>query len=505
MLSLVRSTASAPCPAPFNMAAYVLDAGLARPERSALQILRPTGAERWSHARLRAAVLGAARRMHDRGLAPGTRVLLRLGNGPAFPVAFLGAVAAGLVPVPTSALLTEPEVALIAAETRPGLVLADPGIALPPDGAAPVLSGADLLTAEAGPALEPVPGDPGRPAYIVYTSGSSGRPRAVVHAHRAVWARRMMWQGWYGLGPDDRLLHAGSFNWTYTMGTGLMDPWAAGATALIPAPGLDPAALPLLLKRFDATIFAASPGIYRKILKSNDRLDLPRLRHGLSAGESLPETLRAAWQAATGRPVFEALGMTECSTFISAAPGRPAPPGAIGWPQPGRSVAVLGPDGAPVPRGAPGILAVHRDDPGLFLGYLDAPDETAARFSGAWFLTGDMVTMAGDGAIAYLGRGDDMMNAGGIRVSPLEVEAAMAACPGAGDVAAVEVEVKPGVRVIGLAHTGPADAATLAAHAETCLARYKQPRLYRSLPALPQTATGKTDRRAVRRDWEAGS
>jgi len=503
MLSVVHGPPPAPCPAPFNLAAHVLAAGTARPDRSALQILRPTGAERWSHARLRAAVLGAARMMRDRGLAPGDRVLLRLGNGPAFPVAFLGAVAADLVPVPTSALLTEPEVALIAAETRPGLVLADPGIALPPDSAAAVVAGAEVLAAQDGPALDPVPGDPDRPAYIVYTSGSSGRPRAVVHAHRAVWARRMMWQGWYGLGPEDRLLHAGSFNWTYTMGTGLMDPWAAGATALIPAPGLDPAALPLLLRRFDATIFASSPGIYRRILRQHDRLDLPRLRHGLSAGESLPGTLRAAWQAATGRAVYEALGMTECSTFVSAAPGRPAPPGAIGWPQPGRSVAVLGPDGAPVPRGAPGILAVHRDDPGLFLGYLGAPEETAARYSGAWFVTGDTVTMAEDGAIAYLGRDDDMMNAGGIRVSPLEIEAAMAACPGAGEVAAVEVEVRPGVRVIGLAHTGPAQQPALAAHAETCLARYKQPRLYRPLPALPQTATGKIDRRALRKTWEA--
>ncbi len=77
-------------------------------------------------------------------------------------------------------------------------------------------------------------------ATIIYTSGTSGKPSAVMHAHRAIWARRMMFDGWYGLSETDRLLHAGAFNWTFTLGTGLLDPWAAGATALIPAPGTDP-------------------------------------------------------------------------------------------------------------------------------------------------------------------------------------------------------------------------------------------------------------------------
>lgn len=505
MLSLTDPPPPPPCPAPFNLAAYVLAAGEAAPGKIALQIVKPTGAERWSHARLRAAVLGAATLLRERGLEPGDRVLLRLGNGVEFPIAFLGAIAAGLVPVPTSAQLTAPEVAGIAAEIGPALIVADPGVALPPDAACRVLPGAELLAAERLAALPPEAGDPDRLAYIVYTSGSSGRPRAVLHAHRAVWARRMMWSGWYGLTAEDRLLHAGAFNWTYTLGTGLMDPWAAGATALIPAAGVEPEALPLLMRRFDATIFAAAPGVYRKLLKHHAKLDLPRLRHGLSAGEKLSATTRADWEAATGTPVFEALGMTECSTFVSACPGRPAPDGATGWPQPGRRVAVLGPDGAPVPRGEAGVLAVHRSDPGLFLGYLGQPEETAARFAGDWFLTGDTVAMAEDGAIAYLGRDDDMLNAGGYRVSPLEVEAAMAACPGAGEVAAVEVAVKDGVTLIGLAHTGPATAADLAAHAATCLARYKQPRLYRALAALPHTRTGKVDRRAVRKDWEAQS
>ncbi len=145
-------------------------------------------------------------------------------------------------------------------------------------------------------------------------------------------------------------------------------------------------------------------------------------------------------------------------------------------------------------------LAVHRSDPGLFLGYLGADGETEARFSGDWFLTGDMVSMADDGAITYLGRDDDMMNAGGYRVSPLEVEAAMA--PLAGDCAAVQVPLKPDVTVIALFHTARVAEPALQARAQSMLARYKQPRLYIHRKVLPHGANGKINRRALREDWD---
>jgi acyl-coenzyme A synthetase/AMP-(fatty) acid ligase len=490
-----------PCPAPFNLAAHALAAADVTPDKVALVIAGPHGAERWSHARLAAAVRGTGGAFLGLGLKPGDRVLIRLGNTVDFPIVFLGAIAAGLVPVPTSAQLTPGEVERIAAETAPALIAAAPGVALPPAPACPVLNPAELAAARDHAPCDWAMGDPDRLAYLVYTSGTSGQPRAVAHAHRALWARGMMRAGWYGLTSADRVMHAGSFNWTYTLGTGLLDPWSAGATAVIPAPGVTPDLLPLLMKRHDATIFAAAPGIYRQMLRAPFP-PLPRLRHGLSAGETLACATRAAWEAATGTQLHEALGMTECSTFVSGSPARPAPPGAIGYPQDGRLVAVLGSDGAPVPRGQPGTLAVHRTDPGLFLGYWGQPDETAARFRGDWFLTGDIVAMAEDGAVTHLGRDDDMMNAGGYRVAPGEVEAAMATFPGLGPCAAAEVAVKPGVTVIALFHEGEADPEALAAHAAAHLARYKQPRLFVRLDALPRGANGKILRRPLRA-WKA--
>jgi len=494
-----------PCPAPFNLAAHVLAAGRHRPDKVALAVIGPSGAERWSYARLEEAVRGTAAGLLAHGLAPGDRVLMRLGNTVEFPLAYLGAIAAGLVPVPTSSQLTAPEVAGVIATTAPRLILRGDGIACPDDTGLPMLDEAALLAMRDLPPADWHMGDPDRLAYIVYTSGTSGTPRAVMHAHRAIIAREMMHAGWYGLTESDRLCHAGAFNWTFTLGTGLLDPWRAGATALIPAPDVTPAQLPLLLKRHDATLFAAAPGVYRKVLAAGPLPPLPRLRHGLAAGEKLSDTIRTRWQEATGTAIHEAYGMSECSTFISASPGRPAPPGTLGRPQKGRRVAIIGDDGAPVADGAEGTIAIRRDDPGLMLGYMGAPQATAEKFAGEWFLTGDRGAMDATGAITYLGRADDMMNAGGYRVSPIEVEAALAAHPGIAEAAVTDIEVKEDARLVMAFYTGPEplEPAGLDAHCRTRLAAYKCPRGFFHVESLPTGANGKLLRRALRPIYEA--
>ncbi|HMM09286.1 MAG TPA: class I adenylate-forming enzyme family protein [Paracoccus solventivorans] len=487
---------------PFNLAEHVLTAGLATPDRLALAVISPARADRWSHARLRAAVLGAATGLRERGLRPCDRVLLRIGNEPAFPVAYLACIAAGIVPVPTSAMLTEAEITRISSDIRPALVIAGAGVPLPADDT-PRLSAVELAAMASLPPADFQRGDPERLAYIVYTSGTSGRPRAVMHAHRAILARAMMFEGWYGLRASDRLLHAGAFNWTFTLGTGLMDPWTLGATALIPAEGTVIEQIPLLARRHGASIIAAAPGVFRRMLRA-EWAPLPELRHALAAGERLDPELRRAWQARTGTDLHEAMGMSECSTFLSGSPDRPAPEGSAGYPQPGRRVAILSPEGQPLPAGEPGVLAVHRSDPGLFLGYLDQPGETAARFQGEWFLTGDLAVAAADGAISTLGRADDMMNAGGYRIAPAEVEDALAPVSGAGDVAVTELPVASGASIIAAFWTGPATVDDLREAAEASLARYKQPREYIRIDALPRTPTGKINRRALRQAHRPG-
>lgn len=487
-------------PASFNMAAHVLARAGDDPGKTALAIVGRDAVDHWTYRDLTRAIRGAATGLLHAGLKDGDLVLLRLGNTPDFPVAFLACITAGLVPVPTSAQLTTAEVTALAKTLCPSAIIAGDGITMP-DSAYSVITSQTLAGFATLPAADFVMGDPSRPAYIVFTSGTSGRPRGVVHAHRAILARQMMFDGWYGLTAQDRVLHAGAFNWTYTLGTGLMDPWTCGATALIPRQGVTPAELPALLRDYQASIFAAAPGIYRQILKHHTK-PVSTLRHGLSAGEKLPETTRTAWEAATRTPIFEAYGMSECSTFISGSPARPAAPATLGRPQTGRHVALLGPDGTAATTGQ---IAVHRSDLGLMLHYLDAPEDTAARFVGDWFLTGDMGRQTPSGDIAYEGRVDDMMNAGGYRVSPIEVEHALALHPHIQDAAAVEVRVKSDASVIAAFYTSAdvIDDAELVDHCAHHLAKYKTPRIFTRLDTLPRGANNKLLRRVLKTRWEA--
>ncbi len=493
----------APCPSPFNMAAHTFAAGRATPGKIALETLAAPGRVegRWTHGALRAAVARAAGGLAARGVRRGDRVLLRLGHTADFPILFFALNGIGAIPVPVSTLLTPGETAAIVMDLAPALIIAGAGVAPPPGDLAPVLGPSEIAALDAAAPHPFVETDPDDPAFIVYTSGTTGGPKGVVHAQRAAWARRMMWDGWYGLTAEDRVLHAGAFNWTFTLGAGLTDPWAVGATALIHVGAQQRDVWPALARAHKATIFAAAPGVYRQMLDAGEAAlseGFAGLRHGLSAGEALAEGVRRRWCAATGKPILEALGMSEVSTYVSASP---AVPNCI-RPQAGRRVAILESGTArPAMRGDAGDLAVSRGDPGLMLGYWRRDAETRAAMREDWFLTGDRARMEADGAIVHLGRSDDLLNAGGYRVSPAEIEAALLAREDILDAAAVESEVRPGVTVIAAFYV-PRDGAIaeteLAAHCARLLARYKQPRIFRPVEILPRSANGKLLRRKLK-------
>lgn len=490
MLSEIDTRPFPTAPPAFNLAGHVLSRA-ADLQKPALTLLHPERDETLTYAELLRLTQGCATALVALGLTPGDRILLRLGNTLAFPILYLGAIWAGLVPVPTSAALTKGEITRLAALVGPKLIAAEPGIPLPAH-PAPLLA-PDLSRWSNLPPADLHMGDPDREAYVIFTSGTSGMPMAVSHAHRAILARQAMHQHWEGLSEQDRLLHAGALNWTYTLGTGLLDPWTCGATALIPAAGTPPTALPALMARAGASILAAAPGVCRQLLRAK-LPPLPTLRHGLSAGESLPHALRSEWRSRTGTDIHEALGMSECSTYLSGSPSRPAPPGTAGYPQPGRHIVLLDEDGHLVPRGEPGELAVSTADPGLMRQYLGHHPP-----QGAWFRTGDAAIMAADGAITHLGRKDDLLNAGGFRVSPSEIEAAFHDLPGLSACAATQLEPAPGTTILALFYeaTCAIDETLLRQCAEKALARWKQPRHYQRLATLPRTATGKLMRKAL--------
>ncbi|HYO85616.1 MAG TPA: AMP-binding protein [Dermatophilaceae bacterium] len=510
-----------PPPPRFNMAAYCLGLrpGAPRdPDRVGLVVVSDahapaTAAQRWTYAELDDSVRAAAAGLLALGLQPGERVMLRLGNSAAYPLLFFGAVAAGLVAVPTSAQLTAEEALLLLADSgaRAVVMSDDLGIEVP-DGV--MRLGPERLAAWQGGADRAGYSDTDAedPAFLVYTSGTTGRPKGVLHAHRSAWGRRPMYQGWYGIGPDDVMLHAGALNWTYTLGVGLTDPWATGATGVVYNGGKDPTVWPVLMQAHRASLFAAVPGVFRQLLRYTDvaEYDLSALRHGLVAGEALSPTLYRHWRQATGTELYEALGMSECSTFVSSSPSVPVRPGCPGRPQPGRCVVVLPADGdaaaatTPLPAGASGALAVHRTDPGLMLGYWNRPQEEGEVFRGEWFVGGDLAHLDEDGYVHFHGRADDVMNAMGYRVSPLEVEAVLAKHPLVADVAVAELPIREGVSVVAAFVVVPDpddpdcfDAAALMAHAAEHLAGYKRPREIIFVDALPRTANGKVRRREL--------
>ncbi len=501
-------------PTKFNMARHCLAAAAqATPDKPALIVISDTEtakpSETWSFSELEDAVLRVAAALTDSGFKPGDHVLIRLDNSSTYPILYFGAIAAGLVAIAASSQLTAGEASFLINDSEARVVAL--ATHLPrgdiPAGVA-VLGEARVREMMRHPRRANYADTDGEdPAYIIYTSGTTATPKGVVHAHRVAKGRVPTYEGWYGIIRDDRMLHAGAFNWTYTLGTGLIDPWANGATSIIFTGAKSPDVwLPLIVKT-GATLFAAVPSLFRQILKYAPSGPLPvgKLRHGLIAGEAPPESLFSDWKARTGTRLYEALGMSEISTYLSTAPGMLRKPGSPGKPQPGRRIAILTVEGGtdPLPPGQEGLLAVHRSDPGLMLGYWKRPDEEEQVYRGEWFIGGDIAVMDEDGYVFHQGRSNDVMKALGYRVSPLEVETALALHPSVAEVACTEVKVRSDVAVIGafIVPRDPArfDAGAIKAFAAEKLAAYKCPREVVAVEALPRTANGKVKRSDLQR------
>jgi acyl-coenzyme A synthetase/AMP-(fatty) acid ligase len=495
---------------PFNLARFCLAENAAR-RAGKTGLLVASGDDAapvsMTFGELGRAVLGLAGGVDGLGLDPGSRVVIRMGNEPDTILAFFAVIAAGHVAVPTSMMLTPDEARFLVSDAdAAAVILGRESAGETGYGGARIIDPSTFAGLKAAtPRADFAATSAEDPAYLVYTSGTTGRPKGVLHAHRVALGRAPMREDWLGLSEDDVVLHAGAFNWTYTLGVGVLDPWSCGATAALASGVSDPADWPRLIQRLDATIFAAVPGVYRQILKRGwaEGTRLPSLRHGLAAGEALPVALLDEWRAKTGLEIYEAFGMSEVSTFVSSSPTTPTRPGSPGRPQRGRRIAALPvEDGeTPVRAGETGLLAVHRSDPGLMRGYWRRPEEDEAAFRGEWFVSGDLVSFDEDGYLWHHGRADDVMNALGYRVSPAEVEAALSDHPIVADVGAAEWRVREDLSVIAafvvLKDGAAPDEAALAVVCAEKLASYKRPKVFHFVDRLPRSANGKLQRKRL--------
>lgn len=499
-----------PVAARFNIARYCLEANARlRPHKTAMILVGEAGETRMSFAEADLAVRRLAAGLLTLNLPPRSRIMIRMANDADYALTYFATIAAGHVALPSSAQLTAHEAEFLLGNSGAAAVAASAELASDlklPDGVLLLDPAMLARLKESAPLEDYADTAADDPAYLVYTSGTTGKPKGVLHAQRAAWGRRPMHQGWLGLQESDVLLHAGAFNWTYTLGVGLVDPWAVGATTVLYNGPRDVGIWPKLIERHRATIFAAVPTLYRQILKYGDvkQYDLSSLRHGCTAGEALQPALLAEWQELMQKPLYEALGMSEISTYISTGPGMAIKPGSPGKPQPGRRVAILPAEGEgtePLPKGEIGLLAVHRSEPSLMLGYWHRPEEEAQVYRGDWFLGGDLASLDADGYLWHHGRNDDVMNAMGYRVSPAEVESALAEHPMVQEIAVTELRVRADVSVVA-AFIVPREGARpniqeLDAFAHERLAAYKCPREWRFIDTLPRTANGKVQRKRL--------
>jgi acetyl-CoA synthetase len=517
-------------PAHFNIGAACTDAHLGTPIAQHAAVIIDDdhgGVRQMNFAELAEQSSRFAQVLRHFGVQVGDRVLIRLSNCIDYPVVFLGAMKRGAVPVPTSMLLTAEEVLYLAQDSGATTLVTDDATWSVLRGDATRLAGLShvLLAGPSAPARdgrplvhsldvelkaiqrceEPHPTRPDDPAYLVYTSGTTGYPKGVLHGHRALLGRQPSSEYWFDFQETgDRVLHSGKFNWTYVLGTGLMDPLYRGHTAILHEGGNEADVWPMLIAKHAATIFIGVPTLYRHILQRTGcgRADVPTLRHCMSAGEQLSDEVLAAWRQRFGLDIYEGLGMTECSYYMCETTRRPIRPGSAGFIQPGHDIKLLDPGTFhEVAVGEEGMLCIPRSDPALMLRYWNQPEETAACFHGDWFLTGDYARRDADGYVWFLGRRDDLINSFGYRVSPFEIERILKDHPDIADAAAVGEELSKD-KVLVTAYVIPRPGSTLGAgdvldYGRQRLASYKAPKIAYLVDELPRTRNGKVLRRAL--------
>lgn len=514
---MLRDVAPPSPPARFNFARDVLyRRAQATPDLTASIFLAADGAvESWTYARMAQSVRRLAAALSRAGLKRGDRVLLVMERTPHWQAAMTACLHLGAIPVPCVSQATAQEIAYRVNNCGAAGAISDRGLV---DKFSPGTPGVrfargggagwqDLDAAMAGPGDAPEPADLSAddPALMYFTSGSSGPPKAVIHAARGVYVRSYQPWAQLGVGEGDVIFTTSDTGWTRAGSCLVFGAWFNGAAALMVEAPPAPEARADLLERFGVTVFGAVATELRLIIAKARRRPFPRLRWTLSAGEAMTAELAERWQAFSGGPLLVGYGQSETPTATLTDPAQPAANGMIGKPMAGNRVAIVDAAGRECPPGAQGAIAFDVADAGLMLGYWKEGEARLPLLADRWHLSGDSGSRDAAGNLYFAGREDDIISSSGYRIGPTEVENALALHPAVAEAAVVaspdgtrgEV-VKAFVLLKAGHHGGAALEAELQDFVKQKIAPYKYPRKIDFVDRLPRTISGKIHRRVLR-------
>jgi acetyl-CoA synthetase len=501
----------------FNWALDWFDAELARGAsagRTALEIVGEDAA-RLTFAELSERSDRVANGLRALGVRRGDQVLLMLGNCAALWETMLAAMKLGAVTIPATILLTADDIAGRVAQANVRFWITDAalaqkfgdldlGVTRIAVGGAPAgwVDHGDLLAAPPGFTPDgPTGADD--PILLYFTSGTTAKPKLVMHSHRSYGAGSLSTMYWLGLKPGDVHLNVSSPGWAKHAWSCFFAPWNAGATVFIPNLGrFNAPALLDVIAGGAVTSLCAPPTVWRMLIQE----DLGRWKTGLdnvcSAGEPLnPEVIEAV-RRAWGLTIRDGYGQTETTAQLANSPGQVVKPGSVGRPLPGYDLALLGPDGEATDEGE---IAVRLDPrpAGLMSGYQD-DGGALAPIAGPFYRTGDVARRDADGWFTYVGRADDVFKAADYRISPFELESALIEHPAVAEAAVVpapdpmRLAVPKAYIALAPGHEPTRETAlAVFRHIRASLAPYKRVRRI-EFAELPKTISGKIRRVELR-------
>lgn len=507
-------------PERLNLAQEVLETSIQRRPGSRPALISDGGVT--TYETLEGQVNAVAAGLLRLGLRHGDLALIKMSNCVEFAAAFLAAIKLGVIPVLVNSMLSAGELTHVVQQTRPRLVFTEApradavrelrraglfeDIVCAGDTAPGEISFASLLE-QCDPSVSTADTGADEPAFIVYTSGTTGKPKGIVHAHR--WIVALGDLNRYRLPPrkNDVVMATGEWSFISALGHNLLFPLRNGVTGAILNARATPENVLHCIEKHRVTVLHSVATVYRRLLAMPNfekKYDLSDLRCAHATGEALREATYNEWKDRVGSELYEHYGVSEYQLVIGHGVRHPVKPGSVGKLLPGVGVAILDDDFKPVPNGELGQFAISTNDPGLFLGYYKDPERTGAVVRNGWYFTGDLAYQDPDGYFYIAGRRDDCFKSRGIFISPAEIENALQKHPAIIEAAVVpepDTEIGNKIRAVVVLSDGHAASDTLAQSVRETLRRqiapFKIPHKIEFAPSLPKSAVGKILRAAL--------